>query len=510
MLGIGRRLLLALTAVSCIGVGAELQEIRVGGQIVILGEYYTNVQPVGDGLRIPAASLFGRPTGSAPGDGIFGAFGFDNDGDGLALVSQWTRLGLEADFTDQVGATIEFDHIGEWGSAFRSDFVTGLDFTVPGEVNLLQAYIQMEDLIGLPLRARIGRQEIRLGSEWLVGGNDSGPAPAWGLSFDGLRLTYTPDDFSVDVWATKLFDDLGAESDGDVDFYGVYASYTGFDELTLDAYWMYLRDARGINDTRFLPALEWIEDFAGVDDYPGTRLHTVGLRASGARGRVDFEAEVAYQFGDAGHAGSLFRPVWYGDDSADFDNFGVNLELGYSLALKWEPRVFFDFAWFEGEDNRSIGPLDWFESFVNPFYHREASISFNRLFSNWSYSGVLDGTDLSNVFVYRTGLNLLPAEKVELAFDLAYYRTDEAFDRPVLPFFSFWTRENDRELGLESNLSVTYFYSEDLYFNAGWDHLFVGDGLRDGHFNISNGLEFSGGSDRDDVDYFYFETGIFF
>jgi hypothetical protein len=57
---------------------------------------------------------------------------------------------------------------------------------------------------------------------------------------------------------------------------------------------------------------------------------------------------------------------------------------------------------------------------------------------------------------------------------------------------------------------MTYNYSEDLYFSVGWDHLFVGDGLEEGNFIGGNGLDFAGGSDGDDVDYLYFETGIFF
>jgi hypothetical protein len=489
---------------------AELQEVRVGGQIIVLGEYYTNVQPADDGLRVPWFHLLGRPTGSAPGEGIFSGFAFDDDGNGLAVVSQWTRLSVDADFSDRVHTTVEFDHIAEWGSAFRSEFVTGADGTVPGEVNLLQAFIEVDALFGWPLRARLGRQEIRLGSEWLVGGNDGGPAPAWGLSFDGIRLTYAADDLSVDAWATKMFDDGGIESDGDVDFYGIYGSYTGIEALSLDAYWMYVRDAGGIEDTDLGPALDWIEDLAGVDEYTGTRLHTVGLRASGARGPIDFEAELAYQFGAAAHAGSLFRPVQYGDGEADYDHFGLNLEAGYGLSLPWEPRLYLAFAWLEGEDNRGIGWLDWIESLVNPFYTRDASTSFNRLFSNWSYSGVLDGTDLSNVQVFRAGLNLLPEEKLELGLDLGYYRTDKAFAHPAVPLLSFWTRDADRDLGWELNISATWQYSEDLYINVGWNHLFVGDGLREGHFNAANGLEFNGGSDSDDVDYFYFETGIFF
>ena len=501
---------LALAGALATASGAELQNMEVGGQIIVLGEYYTNIAPRDDGLRIPASRLRGRPIGTGLGEGIFSGFAFDRDGSSSAAVSQWTRFSVEADFTEGVSTYIEFDNIDVWGPAFRANYLSGLDVAGAGTVNLYQAYIQTEEMFDHSLSLRIGRQELRLGSEWLVGGNDDGPAPAWGLSFDGVRATYGLENLTLDAWAMTLVEDTTGEADGDANFYGLYGSYTGVENLTLDAYWMYVRDGSSLNDTESSFAMEELEDVFGVDGYSPTRLHTVGLRSSALFGRWDLEAEVAYQFGDASHAGSLFRPVFYGDDRADYDNLGMNLQLGYSLDMAWDPRLYVAFAWLEGEDNREITALDLAASLINPFYTRDASISFNRLFSNWSYSGVLDGTDLSNAYIFHTGLNLLPTEKIEVSFDLGYYLADETFEHPRFFLFPFWTQASSRELGFESDISLTYNYSEDLYFCVGWDHLFVGAGLEEGNFNSSNGLDFNGGSDGDDVDYLYVETGIFF
>ena len=57
---------------------------------------------------------------------------------------------------------------------------------------------------------------------------------------------------------------------------------------------------------------------------------------------------------------------------------------------------------------------------------------------------------------------------------------------------------------------MTYHYSEDLSFQAGWAHLFVGDGLEDGQFSFGNGLLFNGGSGDDDSDYVFIETKLCF
>ena len=491
---------------------AELQNVEVGGQITILGEYYRNVETPRTGLRWPASWLLGRPigTGVGAGNGIVSAFGWDDHGHGLSLVTQWTRLHVNADFTDDVSAFIELDSVDVWGEDFRSqNYVTGADDRANSvdDVEVYQAYIEANEMFGHPLRLRVGRQELSFGSEWLVGPNTDGPAPAWGLSFDAVRLTYATDVLSLDAWWSKLAENSPVEEDGDVDFYGIYGSYLGFENIVLDAYWLWLRDGRALNDANFAP---WIEDIMGVDDYDVSEIHTVGLRAAGEIGALDFEAEAAYQWGNASQVGFLFMPLVYGDDDADYSEWAMNLEVGYTFDTAWQPRMYLGYAYLGGEDNRDISFGQWLGALFNPFYAPGASVSFNRLFSNWAYSPIMDGTDFSNVHVFRGGVSVMPTEKVELALDIGHYIADEEFDRPVVPLLSFWTRTNDNDLGWEVDMSVTYQYSEDLYCCVGWDHLFVGDGLEDGSFSNSYGLDFNGGTNADDADYVYFESGISF
>src|SRR5690554_6780808 len=93
------------------GAHAELQNVEVGGQLTIRGNYLDGEGP---GSMIPDA----------------------------AWVEQRTRLNIKADFTDEVSAFIEFDHYNPWGDDFRSDYVTGSDFRGNGDVALYQAYIE--------------------------------------------------------------------------------------------------------------------------------------------------------------------------------------------------------------------------------------------------------------------------------------------------------------------------------------------------------------------------------
>ena len=519
-------LLAAALAIGAWPAAAELQNVQVGGEIRIRGNYYSNTvaSPTGQALRWPALAgadwLMARPigTGAGNGVGILSVFPWDDSGNAMKNVEQRTRLNVKADFTNEVSAFIELDSYDVWGEDFRSDYLTGLDGRAASgdDVEVYQAYIEASEMWGLPLRARIGRQELSFGSEWLVGVNDAAAGFA-GLSFDALRLTYATDLFSVDAFAAKLFENGIAEEDGDVDFYGVYASYLGLEDITIDAYYLLLRDARSLNDTNFTWFAEWLEDAFGLDDYDVTTISTLGLRGAGTIGAFDFEAEAAYQWGDAGQVGFLFKPFLYGDDGAEYDNWAANVEVGYTFDMAWQPRVYLGYAYFQGEDNRDISWFDWWWPFDTP----QASVSFNRLFSNWEYTEFFENTDLSNAHIFRGGVSAMPTESLEVLLSVVYAEADETFDSPVywdfggfriplFPFRSYATQSNDSDIGWEVGLYATYHYTEDLTFEAGWAHLFVGDGLSQGNFTSDNGLGFSGGSGDDDADYLYVETRLSF
>ncbi|MBI4557806.1 MAG: alginate export family protein [Candidatus Hydrogenedentes bacterium] len=510
---------------------AELQNVVVGGKIRIRGNYYASdyTGPAAAEVRWPAGLLPGRPIG-----GPFNALGavsfsdWDDDGNDAKYIEQRTLLNVRADFTDNVSAFIELDSYDLWGEDFRSNYITGNDlraagvanpFTAGGttdDVEVFQSYIEANEMWGYPLRLRIGRQVLSFGSEWLVGSEENATG-FFGTSFDAIRLTYATDQFSVDAWASKLAERSPIEEDGDVDFYGIYGSYKGIENLTLDAYWMFVRDAISLNDTNFVWPVEWVEDIIGVDDYDPTELHTVGLRAAGTFGAFDYDAEVAYQFGDADAIGSTFVPFAYGDDDADFDAFAANLSIGYTFDMTYSPRLWLIAAYFEGEDNRDLSFWDW----LNPFDRPQASVSFNRLFSTWEYSEFVVISDESNFYTVDVGVTFHPTEQLDVMVHAASFWAVEPFDAPVsfkvgkfripiAPALSFWTEENDDYLWTEAGIYPTYRYSEDLTFSVGWCHVFTGNGLEEGSFNAFNGLAFNGGSDDDDSDYFFFETVLKF
>lgn len=476
---------------------AELQNVELDGSIRIRGNYYHN----DDNLAV-------------------------NAGEDVANVEHRTRLGVKADFTDDVSVYIEFDAYNIWGDSFRSNWITGNDGSGGAEIDLYQSYIEINNAYGLPIRSRIGRQEIELGSEWLIGNNDASSSFR-GLSFDGFRTTYATDSFSVDFLSLKLAESLGDFGDEDVNLWGLYGSYLGLEDWQFDLYWLFVQEDLDQVGTNNGPGIGGaVNGFLG---FPGgylpavpvsddADLHTIGLRGAGTYGAFDLESEVAFQFGEIDRRRVGFFN--FGDQDLDYNAWAFNLEAGYTFDMTWTPRVYLGVAFFEGGDNDS--------TFVERLFGRDDNdLAFNRLFSNWEYSEFLENTALSNAIIYRAGISAMPTEKISLLLALTYFEADEEADNNFgFGIFDFFDDGDDDELGWEAGLYADYQYSEDLVFRAGYAHFFGDDGLGDGNFVQANGLgrffhvernrgffrNFFGNNNGDDADYdyLYWEAEISF
>ncbi len=427
-----------LVSIFCFTATAELQNVEIGGSLRIRGNYF-NMDSLGD----------------------------------YSFIEQRTRLNVKANFTQDVSAFIEFDYYDFWGEDFRSLYLTGADFRSGlNDVNLYQAYIDAQNLWGTPLSLRVGRQEFRLGAAFFIGTNESS-AFFTGLSFDGIRLSYATEQFAIHAVTAKPYESYGDFMEDDADLFGVYFSYMGIEEVALDAYWLYARDMVALLGDR-------------VD------LHVLGLRAAGVMGGFDFEVEAAYQFGDVDGLPSAC-PLGYGQADVGFDDFGVNMELGYTFDSAWQLRLFARFAYLGGGD-----PDD-------SIWSNDADLPFVRLTSDIKYSEFLDNdptsvykATLSNAMFYSLGMQVMPTECLELKLVGSYFSVDEeAYDGA------------SDELGWELGLYGDYHYSDDLVFRAGYAHFFGDRGL-EGNNIMGGGLDYWFGSRDDDYDYVFVETELKF
>lgn len=452
-------LALALVVALALPAAAEVEEITVGGSIQIRGQYLTPGFEVEEVIEPPLV------------------VGFDDDFNDLYWVTQRTLLNVDARLTGNVRAFAEIQAFDFWGlddDDFSAE-AASLGLNEPGfigpmfgglagqgndVVELYQGYIEMNEIGDTPLMIRVGRQELVYGREWLIGNNNGGVNFS-GLSFDALKVSYADEMFTIDAWWSQLVNlatPLTGFEEDSVDFFGVYGTYTGVENMGIDGYLLWVRD-----DT----------NFAGPET---ENLYTIGARLAGvvdveAVGMIDYNLEGAYQFGDTAMDG-------------DFSAWAFNAMGGYTFDdVQWSPRIEAEYAYFSGDE----GDVD-----------DEDVDQFSRLFSDVHYGELNLGGNLdngaSNLHIFRIGASAVPAERLTLGADFLYFLLDEEEGT----VFGAPNTSDDDSPGMELDLIANYQYTEDLTLRGVWGMFFPDDAV-----------ENSWGGD-DTAHYFYVQALLVF
>ena len=74
--------------------------------------------------------LTGRPVNAGQGnaDGLYSWAAWDSHAAGEAQITLWTRLHINAVFSESISMYTEFECLESWGESFRSQYLTGRDF----------------------------------------------------------------------------------------------------------------------------------------------------------------------------------------------------------------------------------------------------------------------------------------------------------------------------------------------------------------------------------------------
>ncbi|NLE91622.1 MAG: alginate export family protein [Elusimicrobia bacterium] len=191
-------LCLALVAGLAGSAYAEVQNVKVSGDITVLGV---------------ARSNFDLSNGS-PG-------GKENDQSSF-FVTQ-TRVRLDSDLTDNVTATLRLINERIWSAENNAS----------SDIDLDLAYVTLKEFLYSPLSLKIGRQELIFGNALIVGATNTYDSSVLNTvpgdlsarkSFDALRATLNYDPLVVDTFYAKI-DEGSINVNDDVDLYGVNAAY---------------------------------------------------------------------------------------------------------------------------------------------------------------------------------------------------------------------------------------------------------------------------------------------
>ncbi len=197
------------------------------------------------------------------------------------VVLQRVRLNARLRLSENLSGLVQLQDSRLWGQESSTA-------SNESNIDLHQAYFQLDQFLHPRLSLRLGRQEVSYGNQRLIG------AFGWnnvGRSFDAVKLTYSAPQWSSDFLFSRVADRRNSNrGDGSQDLIGWYTrigpSASG---IGLEPYVLYLRDGREIfGEGR--PSLQ-----------EATRIVTFGFRHFGAfQSGFGYDIETAYQAGQRG------------------------------------------------------------------------------------------------------------------------------------------------------------------------------------------------------------------
>jgi hypothetical protein len=236
------------------------------------------------------------------------------DGSWNSFTSMRVRANLSALLEENVRVFIQLQDVRLFGeeSNTLSDFEAD-------KFDLHQGFIELSDVPSIGGILKVGRQEMALGEQRLVG------AVNWtqqGRSFDGFRYT-SPNQtgLKVDLFFMKLREETAATQDWESSFAGAYGTLPLGETGSLDLFGLMTTDGREDNGSEVTFGGLWKGKAGPVD----VRLE--GSLQSGERGGTDVSAHMfGARAGGKVHESTTVT-LWYdylsGDDDPTDDEVGV-------------------------------------------------------------------------------------------------------------------------------------------------------------------------------------------
>ena len=303
--------------------------------------------------------------------------------------------------------------------------------SVVNTLDLRQGYLET-GAAGTGWSLRVGRQDILLGEERLVG------AAGWGnvtRSFDAARLSYKRKGARLDWFASAVVVPLNGSFDHPRLANGFYGFYSSFDNL--------------VKNSTVEPYVLWKTASAGDLD-----VYTVGARAVGKLPRgFDHGLEMAFQ---VGHAAREDIRAWAG-----------HWVLGYTLPVrKPPPRLLFEYNYASGDRDPTDGRRGTFDQ-LYPTNH-------------YKY-GTADRIGWRNIRDLMPGLEWRPTAKWR--FNLDWHRFWLASLRDALyteagAALLRAAAASHRRVGDELDFQLSWQLGNRLTLGAGVAHIFPGPYLK--------------------------------
>ncbi len=369
--------------------------------------------------------------------------------DKIGYAAYRANVGARVTLDNGISAVIDLQGMGLWGEdqhpyrGWLSMDDTYSDFSV------FQAYIEARNIFGSKFSARIGRQPLIYGDEWLVGDLDF----YGGTTFDGVWGEFDREKGYTSLFWTSLAETtppemnylyFGAGDSWDSDFGGIWSGWEFGDNMILEAGYMYLIDDRtddyweyGYRDKRQTATVQ----FAYNKD------HEAGYFA---------RANTAYQFG----SGARYGEGW---EEYDIDALAGELTTGWIWIRADNPyKVWLRIAHYSGDD----ADTEDYETFVPLFQDTHARYGLLDFWSGqWGFAPYLGADPGFQAFQVGSSATLPNGLTLKI---LA-----QQLRRAVV----YSSTETNRKLGSEFNVSASYDYGENLSLELGIAQLYPGTAI---------------------------------
>jgi hypothetical protein len=302
--------------------------------------------------------------------------------------------------------------------------------------DLRVAYIEFGDSERLPVSLRVGRQEINLGDERLVGSSNWANTAR---TFDAARLRLRKGKFRVDAFASSPV----SLSDGNVgdhvpgnDLHGLYGGLDNVvPQATIEPYVFWRLQQRQKTELGTLGNLD--EKITGI--------RWVGKLPY----RFDYGTEMAVERGSLG--------------TDDILAFGGHWVVGYALPVPLPTRYYAEYNYASGDPNGKDGVRQTFDQLF-PSGHDKLDLA--------------DQVGWKNTMHVRSGFELKPRPKWMVSARYSGYWLADAHDALYNSSGTAIVRNSSggagRFVGTEFDTNFIYNYSKQFQIGAGLGHLFPG------------------------------------
>jgi hypothetical protein len=407
---------------------AEVQNVRVGGDVTVRAFHRENLDLRDDGISNTSRNL---------------------DRDDFLM----TTMGLDvaADLTENVSAFIRLANERDWN----------VDSTSSGDIDFSQAYVTLKELLLTPLTLRIGTQPIVWGRGFVLGsnllpsillggGNDRNAAITPNeftdfTAFDAIRATLDLSGIAgvgTPLTADYVFirvDENNVGAADDINMQGVNFS-ANFDAAEVETYYLNYRDKSAATS---------------INDNQGS-VNTLGVRGSAQPIAGSYlYGELAYQFGKRVTDLEGILPPG-GSHQAWAANLGADYTFG-DVAMK--PKIGGEWRYYSGKNQngavsgwRALAP-GYFRTALREFQTRSTVTGF--------YPNDQTGVTSSQTNQHELGLygGFKPLEDLNVDQRLAWFVLAVGAIPPTSPATA---AKRSSFVGTEWDTVVTYDYTDDV------------------------------------------------